>query len=478
MLAAAPARDGAVDGAEVARLVRAQAPLLPSSDAEEVVARVLARAGGLGPLEPLLADPSVTEVMVNGPGDVWVERSGRLVRTTIALDTPTIDALIARIVAPLGRRVDRSSPLVDARLVDGSRVNAIIPPLAVDGPCLTVRRFRVDPVPLAAMAPEPLVRMLDTAVAERLNILVSGGTGAGKTTLLNALAGAIPPSDRVITVEDAAELRLPGDHVVRLEARPPSPEGRGEVTIRDLVRNALRMRPDRIVVGECRAGEALDMLQAMNTGHEGSLSTCHANGPDDALRRLETMTLMAEVGLPLAAVREQIAASLDLVVHVARTPDGRRRVVSIAEVVPPDGTGTAPHPDAGRRSHGPRSAHAPVEGVGDGRSSLGGPPVIPVVLALLTGCLAASVAAARRQRDERDLARHRAAAAPRRPAGPVPPGAWWSGRPACSDGSAAAVRRAATRMACPMRSTTWRRPCEPARPPRRPCGPPPRPPTV
>ena len=337
VLAAAPARDGAVDGAEVARLVRAQAPLLPSSDAEQVVARVLARAGGLGPLEPLFADPSVTEVMVNGPGDVWVERSGRLVRTTIALDTPTIDALIARIVAPLGRRVDRSSPLVDARLVDGSRVNAIIPPLAVDGPCLTVRRFRVDPVPLAAMAPEALVRMLETAVAERLNILVSGGTGAGKTTLLNALAGAIPPTDRVITVEDAAELRLPGDHVVRLEARPPSPEGRGEVTIRDLVRNALRMRPDRIVVGECRAGEALDMLQAMNTGHEGSLSTCHANGPDDALRRLETMTLMAEVGLPLAAVREQIAASLDLVVHVARTPDGRRRVVSIAEVVPPEG---------------------------------------------------------------------------------------------------------------------------------------------
>jgi pilus assembly protein CpaF len=330
---------GAVDDREVARLVRARAPLLPPVDADEVVARVLARTGGLGPLEPLLADPTVTEVMVNGPGPVWVERSGRLVRTTTVLDTATIEGLVARIVAPLGLRVDRSSPLVDARLPDGSRVNAIIPPLAVDGPCLTIRRFRVEPVPLDAMATAPVVRLLATAVAHRLNIVVSGGTGAGKTTLLNALAGRIPAEERVVTVEDAAELRLPGDHVVRLEARPASPEGRGEVTIRDLVRNALRMRPDRIVVGECRGGEALDMLQAMNTGHEGSLSTCHANGPDDALRRLETMTLMAEVGLPLAAVREQIAASLDLVVHVARRVDGIRGVVAVAEVEPRTGAG-------------------------------------------------------------------------------------------------------------------------------------------
>jgi pilus assembly protein CpaF len=325
---------GGVDGGAVERLVRSVAPLLPASDAGQVVARVLARTGGLGPLEPLLADPAVSEVMVNGRGDVWVERAGRLARVDVELDPATTEGLIARIVAPLGLRVDRSSPLVDARLADGSRVNAIIPPLAVDGPCLTIRRFRVEPVALASMAPPPVARMLAIAVEHRLNIVVSGGTGAGKTTLLNALAATIPPTDRVVTVEDAAELRLPGEHVVRLEARPPSPEGRGAVTIRDLVRNALRMRPDRIVVGECRGGEALDMLQAMNTGHEGSLSTCHANSPDDALRRLETMTLMAEVGLPLAAIREQLAASLDLLVHVARTRTDRRRVVAVAEVDP------------------------------------------------------------------------------------------------------------------------------------------------
>jgi pilus assembly protein CpaF len=347
---AAPGPDGAVDGRTVGQLVRALAPLLPSADAEEVVARVMARTGGLGPLEPLLADPSVTEVMVNGPGAVWVERAGRLVRTPVVVDSDTIDRLIARIVAPLGLRVDRSSPLVDARLPDGSRVNAVIPPLAVDGPCLTIRRFRVEAIPIDAMAPAPIARMIATAVAHRMNIVVSGGTGAGKTTLLNALAGAIPPSERVVTVEDAAELRLPGEHVVRLEARPASAEGRGGVTIRDLVRNALRMRPDRIVVGECRGGEALDMLQAMNTGHEGSLSTCHANSPDDALRRLETMTLMAEVALPIAAVREQIAASLDLVVHVARDVDGRRKVVAVAEVAPHDGGPSRTRPLADART--------------------------------------------------------------------------------------------------------------------------------
>ncbi|MBV9951807.1 MAG: CpaF family protein [Acidimicrobiia bacterium] len=334
---ASAGRPGAIDGASVARLVRELAPLLPASDAEEVVARVLARTDGLGPLEPLLADPSVSEVMVNGPGPAWIERGGRLERSAIVLDRDTIERLIARIVAPLGLRIDRSSPMVDARLPDGSRVNAVVPPLAVDGPCLTIRRFRVEPVALPALAPPPVVRMLTTAVAHRMNIVVSGGTGAGKTTLLNALAASIPPNERVVTVEDAAELRLPGEHVVRLESRPASAEGRGEVTIRDLVRNALRMRPDRIVVGECRSGEALDMLQAMNTGHEGSLSTCHANSPDDALRRLETMALMADVALPLAAVREQLAASLDLVVHVARAVDGSRRVIAVAEVEPHDG---------------------------------------------------------------------------------------------------------------------------------------------
>jgi pilus assembly protein CpaF len=328
---------GDVDATAVARMVRELAPLLPASDAEEVVARVLARTGGLGPLEPLLADPSVSEVMVNGPGPAWIERNGRLERSAIVLDGDTIERLIARIVAPLGLRIDRSSPMVDARLPDGSRVNAVVPPLAVDGPCLTIRRFRVEPVPLSSIASPPLAHMLATAVGHRMNIVVSGGTGAGKTTLLNALAASVPATERVVTVEDAAELRLPGDHVVRLESRPASAEGRGEVTIRDLVRNALRMRPDRIVVGECRSGEALDMLQAMNTGHEGSLSTCHANSPDDALRRLETMALMADVALPLAAVREQLAASLDLVVHVARAVDGARRVVAIAEVEPHDG---------------------------------------------------------------------------------------------------------------------------------------------
>ncbi len=255
-----------------------------------------------GPLEPILADPEVTEVMVNGPGRVWVERAGRLERVPVALDTPAIEHLIEKVVAPLGLRVDRSSPLVDARLPDGSRVNAIVPPLAVDGPCLTVRRFGARAIPLAAFAAPSVVALLAWAVAARLNVLVSGGTGAGKTTLLNALAGCIPPGERVVTVEDAAELRLPGEHVVRLEARPANAEGAGEVRIRELVRNALRMRPDRIVVGEVRGPEALDMLQAMNSGHEGSLSTCHANSPDDALRRLETMVLMGDVGLPLAAV--------------------------------------------------------------------------------------------------------------------------------------------------------------------------------
>ncbi len=317
----------------VAELVAAESPLLPPGDQARVVREVLAEVCGLGPLEPILADPAVTEVMVNGPGRVWVERAGRLERVPIALDTAAIEHLIEKVVAPLGLRIDRSSPLVDARLADGSRVNAIVPPLAVDGPCLTVRRFGARAIPLSAFAPPPVVALLAWAVTARLNVLVSGGTGAGKTTLLNALAGCIPDGERIVTVEDAAELRLPGEHVVRLEARPANAEGAGEVRIRELVRNALRMRPDRIVVGEVRGPEALDMLQAMNTGHEGSLSTCHANSPDDALRRLETMVLMGEVGLPLTAVRAQLEAALDLVVQVARRPDGSRRVVAVSEVV-------------------------------------------------------------------------------------------------------------------------------------------------
>ncbi len=317
----------------VAELVAGESPLLAPSGQARLVREVLAEVCGLGPLEPILADPDVTEVMVNGPGQVWVERGGRLERVALVLDTPAIEHLIEKVVAPLGLRIDRSSPLVDARLADGSRVNAIVPPLAVDGPCLTVRRFGARAIPLRAFAPPAVVALLAWAVEARLNILVSGGTGAGKTTLLNALAGCIPDRERVVTVEDAAELRLPGEHVVRLEARPANAEGAGEVRIRELVRNALRMRPDRIVVGEVRGPEALDMLQAMNTGHEGSLSTCHANSPDDALRRLETMVLMGEVSLPLAAVRAQLEAALDLIVQVARRPDGSRRIVAVAEVV-------------------------------------------------------------------------------------------------------------------------------------------------
>jgi len=317
----------------VAALAEDEVPLLGSALRQRLVASVLADVCGLGALEPLLADADVTEIMVNGPGRVWIERKGALIRVPIDLDVAAIEHLIEKVVAPLGLRIDRSSPLVDARLPDGSRVNAVVPPLAVDGPCLTVRRFGARAVPLADFAGPDVAALLAAAVAARRNLVVSGGTGAGKTTLLNALAACIPPAERVITVEDAAELNLPRDHVVRLESRPANAEGAGEVRIRDLVRNALRMRPDRIVVGEVRGPEALDMLQAMNTGHEGSLSTCHANSPDDALRRLETMVLMGEVQLPLAAVRNQLEAALDLVVQVARFPDGRRRIVAVAEVL-------------------------------------------------------------------------------------------------------------------------------------------------
>jgi len=325
----------------VAALVDEEVPLLGAALRRRLVAGVLADVCGLGALEPLLGDPEVTEIMVNGPGRVWIERRGALVRVPVDLDREAIEHLIEKVVAPLGLRVDRSSPLVDARLPDGSRVNAVVPPLAVDGPCLTVRRFGTKAVALGAFAPPAVAELLTEAVRRRRNIVVSGGTGAGKTTLLNALAACIPPAERVITVEDAAELNLPREHVVRLESRPANAEGAGEVRIRDLVRNALRMRPDRIVVGEVRGPEALDMLQAMNTGHEGSLSTCHANSPDDALRRLETMVLMGEVQLPLAAVRSQLEAALDLVVQVARFPEGSRRIVAVAEVVEgaPEGAG-------------------------------------------------------------------------------------------------------------------------------------------
>ncbi len=324
---------------EVRALVESEAAALPEADRAALCERVLLLAGGLGPLEPLLADPAVDEVMVNGAGAVYVERRGKVEPTAVAFgsDAELMHA-IERVLAPLGRRVDEASPLCDARLADGSRVNVIVPPLSLSGPCLTIRRFRRQGFSLRELVangtlPAATAELLAMAVAARASILVTGGTGSGKTTTLNALSGAIPAGERIVTIEDAAELSLRQAHVVRLEARPPNLEGRGEVTIRQLVRNALRMRPDRIVVGEVRGAEALDLLQALNTGHDGSLSTLHANSPEDALRRLETLALMADVGLPHAAVREQVASAVDLVVHQARRPDGSRAVESVAEVV-------------------------------------------------------------------------------------------------------------------------------------------------
>ncbi|MGI8710479.1 MAG: CpaF family protein [Acidimicrobiales bacterium] len=344
--------------ARLAALVRQMDPLLPAGVVATIVEAVQARMTGLGPLDPLLGDPAVTDVLVNGPGPVWVERAGRLERTSITLDRAAIELLAERIVAPLGRRVDPSSPVVDGRLPDGSRVHVVVPPLAIDGPCLAIRRFAARPVPLAAIAAPAVAELLGWAVRSRANLLVVGGTGSGKTTLLNALGQEIPAGERVITVEDAAELRLASDHVVRLESRPASADGATEVTCRDLVRNALRMRPDRLVVGEVRGSEALDMVAAMNTGHDGSLSTLHANGCEDALRRLETLVLLAGTGLPLDAVRDHIAAAVDLVVHVARAGDGARRVVEVAEVVPVGGgPDQAPGPQGHRRATRPVADH-------------------------------------------------------------------------------------------------------------------------
>ncbi len=327
------ARGGPVDPTAVAAAVRERAPLLGAEVADAVVRRTLARIQGLGELDVLLADAAVTDVLVNGPGRVWVERAGRLERTGVHLDADAVARLVERIVTPLGLRADRRAPLVDARLADGSRVHVAMPPLAVDGPYVTVRRFAATTLPLGAFGPPEVAALLVEAVRSRADVVVSGGTGAGKTTLLNALCQHLDPGERVVTVEDAAELRLPGEHVVRLESRPAGAEGVGAVDIRTLVRNALRMRPDRIVVGEVRGGEALDMLQALATGHDGSLSTCHADGPVQALRRLETMALTAGVDLPLRAVRDQVAGAVDLVVHVARGQDGARRVTQVAAVL-------------------------------------------------------------------------------------------------------------------------------------------------
>lgn len=301
---------------------------------EAIVAEIL----GYGPIEPLLKDDTVTEIMVNGPKQVWVERGGKLEKTSIQFDDDEhVMRIIDRIVSPLGRRIDESSPMVDARLPDGSRINAVIPPISLVGPCLTIRKFSRDPLTVddlirfGTMTPE-IAQFLKACVEVRLNIVVSGGTGSGKTTLLNVLSSFIPGDERIVTIENAAELQLRQEHVVTLESRPPNIEGKGEVTIRDLVINALRMRPDRIVVGECRGGEALDMLQAMNTGHDGSMTTIHSNSPRDTLHRLETMVLMAGMDLPVRAVREQIASALDLIIHMARLKDGSRKIVAITEV--------------------------------------------------------------------------------------------------------------------------------------------------
>ena len=305
---------------------------------DRIVIEVQHETFGLGPIEPLMRDPTVSDILVNGAKEVYVERRGKLERTEVVFrDDAHLLQIIERIVAQVGRRVDESSPMVDARLPDGSRVNAIIPPLALDGPVLSIRRFAVDPyrmpnlISFGTLTPA-LAEILVAAVAARLNILISGGTGSGKTTLLNVISNAIPNNERIVTIEDSAELQLQREHAVRLETRPPNIEGQGEVTQRDLVRNALRMRPDRIIVGEVRGPEVLDMLQAMNTGHDGSLSTVHANSTREAMSRLETMILMSGISLPVRAMREYITSALDMVIHLARLSDGARKIVRVTEI--------------------------------------------------------------------------------------------------------------------------------------------------
>ena len=321
-----------------ARLLAEENSALAGRQRDSLVQAVLHELVGLGPLEPLLEDETVSEIMVNGPAQVYVEREGRLSLTDIRFDDDAhLRRIIERILAPLGRRADESSPICDGRLADGSRVNIILPPLSLRGPILTIRKFAKTPLRMADLLrfgtlTEEAAGFLRECVESRLNILVSGGTGSGKTTTLNALSSFISEGERIVTIEDAAELQLQQAHVVTLESRPSNLEGRGEITIRQLVRNALRMRPDRLLLGEVRGGEALDLLQALNTGHDGSLSTIHANSPRDALSRFETLTLMAGADLPLRAVREQVASAVQLVVQQQRFPDGRRRVTHISKV--------------------------------------------------------------------------------------------------------------------------------------------------
>lgn len=331
--------DGESLRAHVRDLVAVEAPALSAGLRDDLVDRVVTAAIGFGPLETLFADPSVDEIMVNGPDSVWVERGGAIALTDVSFaSTVELENVIERMIGPLGRRVDEASPICDARLPDGSRVNVVVPPLALGGPALTIRRFRHGRLGVDALVENGtlslrMLRFLADCVRGRTSILVSGGTGSGKTTTLNALSAFIPADERIVTIEDAAELRLRQGHVVRLEARPANVEGRGEVTIRSLVRTALRMRPDRIVVGEVRGGEALDMLSAMNTGHDGGLTTVHANSPVGALGRIETLALMAGVEVPYVAVRRMTGSALDLVVHQTRTAGGGRRISAVAEVI-------------------------------------------------------------------------------------------------------------------------------------------------
>jgi len=324
---------------EISDILEESGAPLTVEERERLIDQVCDNVMGFGPIQPFLDDPSVSEVMVSGTKRIYIERDGRLVLTSASfLSDAALRQVIQRIVSRIGRRIDESSPMVDARLLDGSRVNAVLPPLSVDGPSLTIRKFSKDPFQVKDLIEfgtftAEMASLLDACVRGKLNVLVSGGTGTGKTTLLNVLSSFIPADERIVTIEDAVELQLRQDHVIRLESRPANIEGRGEVTIRDLVRNSLRMRPDRIIVGEVRSGEALDMLQAMNTGHEGSLCTVHANTPRDALARLETMVLMAGMDLPMRAIREQIASAIDLIVQITRLRDGSRRITYVTEVV-------------------------------------------------------------------------------------------------------------------------------------------------
>ncbi len=327
----------------VETLIASEGLPLSRFERERLIVEIQHEILGLGPLEPLLQDPDVSDIMVNGAGSVYIEKRGKLRKTAVTFkDDEHLMTIIERIVSKVGRRVDESSPLVDARLPDGSRVNVIIPPLALDGPSMSIRRFGVEPLKMLNLVAnqsltEEMAKVFDAMVRARLNILVSGGTGAGKTTLLNILSASVPGDERIVTIEDSAELILQQDHVVRLETRPPNIEGKGMVTQRDLVRNALRMRPDRIIVGEVRGGEAMDMLQAMNTGHDGSISTIHANSPRDALSRLETMVLMAGFDLPARAIREQVSSALNAIIQVARMSDGTRKIVKVSEVTGMEG---------------------------------------------------------------------------------------------------------------------------------------------